>query len=103
MKVYVVKSSSESLFHDPTSSRHIGLEILSFFVILHLFLPFFHPPDNCFIEVTALYLYVTFAIGHTAQVCLLLKHRADQHLRDSEGIESLDIAVREANADIVTL
>lgn len=41
--------------------------------------------------------------GHTAQVCLLLKHRADQHLKDSEDQEALDIAVREANADIVTL
>jgi len=49
------------------------------------------------------YLPVSFVTGHTAQVCLLLKHRADQHLRDTEGVESLDIAVREANADIVTL
>jgi Arf-GAP/coiled-coil/ANK repeat/PH domain-containing protein len=50
-----------------------------------------------------MYLHVSFDIGHTAQVCLLLKHRADQHVRDSEGVEPLDIAVREANADIVTL
>jgi hypothetical protein len=50
-----------------------------------------------------MYIPVTIVTGHTAQVCLLLKHRADQHLRDSEGVESLDIAVREANADIVTL
>ncbi|XP_073971357.1 centaurin beta 1A isoform X2 [Rhodnius prolixus] len=42
-------------------------------------------------------------LGHTAQVCLLLKHRADQHLKDKEGVEPLDIAVRIANADIVTL
>lgn len=42
-------------------------------------------------------------IGHTAQVCLLLKHRADQHIEDESGIKPLSIAVKEANADIVTL
>jgi len=41
--------------------------------------------------------------GHTAQVCLLLKHRADQHIEDESGIKPLSIAVKEANADIVTL
>lgn len=41
--------------------------------------------------------------GHTAQVCLLLKHRANQHLVDNESNTPLTIAVREANADIVTL
>lgn len=42
-------------------------------------------------------------IGHTAQVCLLLKHRADQHIEDESGIKPLSIAIKEANADIVTL
>lgn len=42
-------------------------------------------------------------LGHTAQVCLLLKHRADQHIQDESGINPLSIAVKEANADIVTL
>ena len=41
--------------------------------------------------------------GHTAQVCLLLKHKANQHLKDSEGTDPLSIAVDAANADIVTL
>lgn len=41
--------------------------------------------------------------GHTAQVCLLLKHKADQHLKDNEGMDPLTIAVEAANADIVTL
>jgi len=34
---------------------------------------------------------------------LLLKHRADQHIEDESGIKPLSIAVKEANADIVTL
>ncbi|OAD59767.1 Arf-GAP with coiled-coil, ANK repeat and PH domain-containing protein 2 [Eufriesea mexicana] len=42
-------------------------------------------------------------LGHTAQVCLLLKHRADQHIQDESGVNPLSIAVKEANADIVTL
>jgi Arf-GAP/coiled-coil/ANK repeat/PH domain-containing protein len=48
-------------------------------------------------------LHVCLSVGHTAQVCLLLKHRANQHLPDSEGVEPLTIAIQEANADIVTL
>lgn len=48
-------------------------------------------------------LHLATELGHTAQVCLLLKHRADQHLQDSSGTKPLAIAVREANADIVTL
>lgn len=48
--------------------------------------------------------YYSFEIpGHTAQVCLLLKHRADQHIHDESGVKPLSIAVKEANADIVTL
>jgi Arf-GAP/coiled-coil/ANK repeat/PH domain-containing protein len=49
------------------------------------------------------YLNVCLLIGHTAQVCLLLKHRANQHLKDSGGIKPIDIAVHDVNADIVTL
>lgn len=41
--------------------------------------------------------------GHTAQVCLLLKHRADQHLPDNEQLLPLTIAEKNENADIVTL
>lgn len=41
--------------------------------------------------------------GHTAQVCLLLKHRADQHLPDQNGILPLTIAEQKEHADIVTL
>lgn len=41
--------------------------------------------------------------GHTAQVCLLLKHRADQHLPDDNGVVPLTIAEQNENADIVTL
>ena len=37
------------------------------------------------------------------QVCLLLKHHADHHLKNLEGQEPLDIAVAAADADIVTL
>ncbi|XP_034178367.1 centaurin beta 1A isoform X2 [Osmia lignaria lignaria] len=48
-------------------------------------------------------LYLATELGHTAQVCLLLKHRADQHIHDESGVKPLSIAVREANADIVTL
>lgn len=48
-------------------------------------------------------LYMATELGHTAQVCLLLKHRADQHIHDESGVKPLSIAVKEANADIVTL
>lgn len=41
--------------------------------------------------------------GHTAQVCLFLKHRADQHLEDDEGKVPLSIAEQKEHADIVTL
>lgn len=41
--------------------------------------------------------------GHTAQVCLLLKHHADQHIEDDEGKLPLSIAEQKENADIVTL
>ena len=37
------------------------------------------------------------------QVCLLLKHHADHHLKNMEGQEPLDIAVANSDADIVTL
>ena len=37
------------------------------------------------------------------QVCLLLKHHADHHLKNIEGQEPLDIAVANSDADIVTL
>lgn len=48
-------------------------------------------------------LHLATEMGHTAQVCLLLKHRADQHVRNKENVEPLTIAVENANADIVTL
>lgn len=38
-----------------------------------------------------------------AQVGLLLKNRADQTIADNRGITPLEIAVKEANADIVSL
>ncbi|XP_017778254.1 PREDICTED: arf-GAP with coiled-coil, ANK repeat and PH domain-containing protein 2 isoform X2 [Nicrophorus vespilloides] len=41
--------------------------------------------------------------GHTAQVCLLLKHRANQHLPNNEGSLPIAIAELKENADIVTL
>lgn len=49
------------------------------------------------------YKFLQLHTGHTAQVCLLLKHRADQHIEDESGIKPLSIAIKEANADIVTL
>nr|CAD7460558.1 unnamed protein product [Timema tahoe] len=48
-------------------------------------------------------LHLATELGHTAQVCLLLKHRADQHIKDNEGTEPLSIAIKEANPDIVTM
>jgi len=41
--------------------------------------------------------------GNTGQVCLLLKHRADHHKVNNEGKQPLDIAVANADADVVTL
>ena len=37
------------------------------------------------------------------QVCVLLKHKANQRIRDGSGQDPLEIAVNKANADIVTL
>ncbi len=37
------------------------------------------------------------------QVCLLLKHRSDHHVRNNTGEKALDIAVSKSDADIVTL
>lgn len=48
-------------------------------------------------------LHLATLSGHTAQVCLLLKYRADQHLEDDEGKLPLSIAEQKENADIVTL
>uniref|UniRef100_A0A2C9KZY6 Arf-GAP with coiled-coil, ANK repeat and PH domain-containing protein 2 n=1 Tax=Biomphalaria glabrata TaxID=6526 RepID=A0A2C9KZY6_BIOGL len=42
-------------------------------------------------------------LGHTGQVCQFLKRRADQNAKDNQGQTPLDIAVANANADIVTL
>lgn len=41
--------------------------------------------------------------GHTAQVCLFLKYRANQHLEDEEGKVPLSMAEQKEHADIVTL
>ncbi|KAF7274959.1 hypothetical protein GWI33_012379 [Rhynchophorus ferrugineus] len=41
--------------------------------------------------------------GHTAQVCLFLKYKADQHIEDDEGKLPLAIAEQKEHADIVTL
>nr|XP_040574543.1 arf-GAP with coiled-coil, ANK repeat and PH domain-containing protein 2-like isoform X2 [Lepeophtheirus salmonis] len=41
--------------------------------------------------------------GHTALVCLLLKHRAEYHKRNHFDKSALDIAVCKSDADIVTL
>lgn len=41
--------------------------------------------------------------GNTGQICLLLKHRANHHLRNKENKKALDIAVQNSDADIVTL
>lgn len=41
--------------------------------------------------------------GHTAQVCLFLKHHADQYLEDDEGKVPLSVAEQKEHADIVTL
>ncbi|KAM8916646.1 arf-GAP with coiled-coil, ANK repeat and PH domain-containing protein 3-like isoform 2-T2 [Spinachia spinachia] len=42
-------------------------------------------------------------LGHTGQVCLFLKRGASQTEVDEQGHDPLSIAVRAANADIVTL
>jgi len=41
--------------------------------------------------------------GHTGQICLFLRNRADYHLPDSEGKSPLDMAIKSEHADIVTL
>lgn len=48
-------------------------------------------------------LYLATHCGHTAQVCLLLKYHANQHLSDREGHVPLMVAERKEDADIVTL
>lgn len=50
------------------------------------------------------YIYkMFFLLDHTAQVCLLLKHKANQYLRDRDNVEPLEVAIKKANANIVTL
>lgn len=48
-------------------------------------------------------LHLAAKSGSTGQVCLLLKHRADHHARNKQGLKALDIAVQNSDADIVTL
>ncbi|XP_039296995.1 arf-GAP with coiled-coil, ANK repeat and PH domain-containing protein 2 [Nilaparvata lugens] len=48
-------------------------------------------------------LHLATELGHTAQVCLLLKHRANQHIKDNSNTDPLSVAINQANADIVTL
>ncbi|KAK2179024.1 hypothetical protein NP493_518g01000 [Ridgeia piscesae] len=42
-------------------------------------------------------------LGHTGQVCQLLKRNANQQAVDENGRDPLSIAISEANADIVTI
>jgi len=48
-------------------------------------------------------LHLAAGQGSTGQVCLLLKHKADHHMRNNLGKKALDIAVANSDADIVTL
>lgn len=48
-------------------------------------------------------LFFTLSIGHTGQICLFLRNRADYQLSDSEGKTPLDMAIKSEHADIVTL
>ncbi|XP_025419961.1 arf-GAP with coiled-coil, ANK repeat and PH domain-containing protein 2 isoform X3 [Sipha flava] len=48
-------------------------------------------------------LFFATQLDHTAQVCLLLKHKANQYLRNHENVEPLEVAIKQANANIVTL
>ncbi|KAH9362848.1 hypothetical protein HPB48_015189 [Haemaphysalis longicornis] len=48
-------------------------------------------------------LHVSALWGNTAQVCLLLKHRDDQHSEDKGGVIALKTAVDSANPDISTV
>jgi len=41
--------------------------------------------------------------GHTGQICLFLRSRADHNLANAEGRTPLDLAISTENADIVTL
>lgn len=42
-------------------------------------------------------------IGHTGQICLFLRNRADHHLGDLNGHTPLELGITTENADIVTL
>lgn len=48
-------------------------------------------------------LHLSAENGSTAQVCLLLKHHADHHIKNKEEKTALDIAIQNSDADIVTL
>ncbi|XP_054287756.1 arf-GAP with coiled-coil, ANK repeat and PH domain-containing protein 2 [Macrosteles quadrilineatus] len=48
-------------------------------------------------------LHLATTLDHMAQVLLLLKHKADQHLVDNSGSKPQDIAVKQGNANIVTM
>ena len=60
-------------------------------------------PESSFKQLGIWLLNTSLTKSFGLQVCLLLKHHADHHLKNLEGQEPLDIAVAAADADIVTL
>merc|ERR1719383_1046338 len=48
-------------------------------------------------------LHLAASQQRTAQVCLLLKHRADHKARNQNGLTALDIALENCDADTVTI
>lgn len=59
--------------------------------------------ENCLKNTSQFIIGIAYQLGLPAQVGLLLKNRADQKIPDLDGNTPLDVAVKTANADIVSL
>ena len=79
-----------------SSEYHFDTLLLVFMCFVYLFI------IKCLI-CAFVCLFAAANQGRTAQVCLLLKHKANHHIRNIEGRTALDIAVQKADADVVTL
>ena len=58
---------------------------------------------NCQDKMKQTPLFLATQAGHTGQICLFLRNRADHRLANIQGNSPLDLAVQSENADIVTL
>ena len=68
--------------------------MLQWIILIHV-----HLSTNIISMIGAMYAFIL----HFSQVCQFLKRNANQHAVDEDGNDPLSVAVKNANADIVTL